>query len=134
MRQTGLGTIPLVTTTRQPPWQYLSVMFRGAPPTGLKVPGGFSASPDLGNKMKPATDTFSVERYFDADTYLDEPMAKLCALVRQAVHQHGLEVLGFMMFARVTNEAPGFGVTLSPKVLAAVAAFGVTFDLSVYIG
>jgi len=72
---------------------------------------------------------FRVKRYFDADTHLDDPMAKLCAWVSRAVRQHGLEVLGFMMFGRVTDDAPGFGVTLSP-----VAAFAVTFDVSVCIG
>lgn len=108
-------------------------MFAGALPTSLRAPHGFTASPDLGNGVRPATDTFIVERYFDVDTHLDEPLAKLCAWVKQAVSQQSLEVLGFMMFARVTSEAPGFGVTLSPEVHAALAAFGVSFDVSVYI-
>lgn len=107
-----------------PPWQHVRLFIAGSFRHAL--PDGYLLEPPL------RVAGSAISRYFGTDVHLEDEIDSLIAWVERVDDP---EMFGgeLQVWARVTEEDPGFGLNIAGRILGRIAALGMSFDVSVYV-
>jgi hypothetical protein len=115
------------------PYQFLGVYFGGRPPERFAIPVKYALWLPHRRGAPTGQRFFNIGRYFDHETDLARPISTLVRWAAAAVVRDGVQVRSIKVYARVTDEIPGFGFVPTSRTLSAIAAMGAELDVSVYI-